>query len=480
MKKITAVIVFMITSAVLFAGESIRFDDYFIDKTMRIDFLMTGNTDREIITIDQIYRQGIWAGNPDKLIEEFNNGSYYIKVYSINSNKLIYSRGFSCLFAEYKTTKQAKEGANKTYLQSALIPYPKKAILFVVEARNRKNILHQVFTEKIDPADANIIKEEANKNDRVYEALKNGDPHKKVDFVFVAEGYTAEQWDKFTKDVDRFTEVLFTVKPYKNNKEKFNIYGVLRPSSDSGVDEPRKGKFRNTAVSASYNALDLDRYLLVDDMKTMRDIASAVPYDALIVMANIDRYGGGGIYNNYTIFTADDGRSDEIFMHEFGHGFGGLADEYFSSSVSYEEFYPAGFEPTEGNITALLNVNNVKWKDLLTPGIPVPTPWGQEETAQLEAERNQIRQKLLSDDITEQQRSELETQSREIRQKISEVRKKYGELYDGKIGVFEGAGYQAKGLYRSEITIAMFNAKTFSYGPVSERCITKVIEHYTD
>ncbi len=478
--KNTIVTVLLMSTSVLYAQQQINFDDYFLNKTMRIDYFMTGNTNQEIITIDQIYQTDKWAGNPDKLIDDLNNGLYYIKIYSINSNKLIFSKGFSCIFGEYKTTIPAKEGKNMTYHESALIPYPKKPVLFVLEARDRKNILQPVFSERIEPDNVNIIKQNPVNNDKVYNVLSSGEPHSKVDFVFIGEGYTAEQWDKFKKDVDRFTEVLFRVEPYKSNKGKFNIYGVLRPSAESGVDEPGQGKFSNTAVSASYNALGLDRYLLVDDTKTMRDIASNVPYDALIVMSNTTRYGGGGIYNNYTIFTADDVRSEEIFMHEFGHGFGGLADEYFSSNVSYDEFYPAGFEPTEGNITALLDPNNVKWKHLLSPGIPIPTPWGQDEIIELQAERDQVQEQLRSNDITEDEREILENKNREIRRQIREVRDKYNELYEGKIGVFEGAGYQAKGLYRSEITIAMFNAKTFSYGPVSEECIMRSINHYAD
>jgi hypothetical protein len=212
----------------------------------------------------------------------------------------------------------------------------------------------------------------------------------------------------------------------------------------------------------------------------MRDIASDVPYDALIVLTNSTRYGGGGIYNNYTIFTADDKRSEEIFMHEFGHGFGGLADEYFSSTVSYDEFFAAGVEPTEGNITAMLDPDNVKWKNLLSPGIPIPTPWGQDEIAELQDRISKIRKQLSDNNISEDKQKELESEIGDIEKQISDIRKKYNELYEGKIGVFEGAGYQAKGLYRSEIKVGMFNADTFSYGPVSEECIMRSINHYAD
>jgi hypothetical protein len=440
---------------------------------------MTGNFDEEEITLDQIYETDGWAGNPKKVTENMNNGPYCIRIYSINSNELIYTYGFSCIFPEYKTTRPGRDGIKKTYHESALFPRPKAPVLFVIESRDRKNILHPIFIEKIDPADLNIIKEKPGVDVKVFEALKNGPAHSKVDFAFVSEGYTANQYEKFTKDVNHFTEILFRAEPFKSNKEKFNVYGVFKASSEEGVDEPREGKFRKTAVSAAYNALDLDRYLLVDDNKAMRDIASAVCYDSIIVLANTSRYGGGGIYNNYTIFTSDNNRSEGIFLHEFGHGFGGLADEYFGG-VSYEEFYAPEVEPLEANITALLDPNNVKWKHLLSPGIPIPTPWGQEEITELEAEREENRKQLRSNDISEEKIKELEERNRQIREQIRGVRSKYEELYNGKVGVFEGAGYQVKGLYRSEITIGSFDNKTFKHGPVSEEAIIKVINHYAD
>lgn len=490
MKNSVVIIALFFAPAVLFAQQEVNFDDYFIDKTMRIDFFQTGDADEEIITIDQIYQQGAWAGNPKKLIDNLNQGLYYIKVYDIASNKLIYSRGFNCIFGEYKTTIPAKNGVKKTYHESALIPYPKMPILFVIEARDRKNILHPLFIERIDPSDVNIIKQNHNKDDKVYESLKNGDPHDKVDFVFVAEGYTAEQWDKFKKDVKRFTGVLFTIEPYKSNKEKFNVSGVFRPSAESGVDQPTRGIFKNTVVSASYNALNLPRYLLVDDNKALRDIASAVPYDAVIVMTNTDRYGGGGIYNNYCIFTSDDKRSEDIFMHEFGHAFANLADEYYGGAVAYDEFYPAGVEPLEANITALLDPNNVKWKHLLSPGIEIPTKWGKQEYETLQAERQKYRREMRAKiaELTRQGASEnkikqiqekYEEKVAEVDEKIKQVHSKYSHL-DGKIGVFEGAGYKSKGLYRSEVRVGMFSGKVLGYGKVSEEAILRIIDHLSN
>lgn len=412
----------------LFSQEAIDFDDYFIDATMRIDYFHTGNNKEEGITIDQIYRQGIWAGNPDKLLAPVSNGRYTIKVIDIASNRRIYSQHFLSVMFEYKSTDKAKTGIKRTFHESALIPCPRKPFLFLIERRDRQNILHPLLIRKIDPAETNIRREEANSSDKVFVALENGPPHDKVDLVIVAEGYTAEQWEKFKRDVQRLTDTLLNTAPFGQYREKLNIRGVFRPSADSGVDEPTKGLFRNTVVNASYNALDASHYCLVNDNKSLRDIASRVPYDNVIVLANSTRYGGGGFYNINCIITADDERSPEIFIHEFGHSFAGLADEYINESY-FDSYNTRGVEPLEPNITAYLNPDNLKWKHLLTPGIELPTP--------------------------------------------------ADEKYDGKVGLFEGAGYTKTGMFRSGLHCVM-GAGGVLYCKVCQEAIRKVIEHYSN
>ncbi len=478
--------------AICFGGftraESPNFDDYFLDATMRIDYFHTGDHAEETVAIDQIYKQGPWSGARTKLIDDLNYGLYFVKVYDINTNKLIYSQGFCSIFGEYKTTEPARNGIKNTYHESALIPFPKKPFFFVLEKRNKLNLLEPFFTKRIDPASANIINEKPDPRDKVFITLKHGDPKDKVDFVFVAEGYTEEEFDKFKTDVQRFTDAMFRTEAFKVNENKFNVSGVFRASAESGVDEPTKGIFKNTAVSASYNALDLPRYLLVDDNKAMRDIASHVPYDRIIVLTNTSRYGGGGIYNNYAIFTADDHRSESIFLHEFGHAFAYIADEYYNSAVSYNDYYPAGVEPIEENITALLDSENVKWKHLLSPGIEIPTPWGQEEIEALRDKKAQTAQKLQAkidnfqtqagkEKQIEKLKTKLTLSNTQIDEDIREVKRVYQEKYKDKIGVFEGAGYSAKGLYRSRLTVGFFTNN--HYNEVSRIAIQKVIDHYT-
>jgi hypothetical protein len=461
------------------------FDDYFLDRTLRIDYFQTGDADEIIVSIDQVYEQGVWAGNPHGLIDNLNRGSYYVKVVDLNTNRTIYTRGFSNISAEYRTTDEAKQGVKKTFHHSVLIPRPRRPFLFVLEGRDRTNLLVPIYTIRMDPKDHNIIRDPPNPDDRVAAIQTNGPAHDKVDLVFVAEGYTAGQWEKFCGDAKRFTEVIFDVEPFKTHRSRFNVAGVFRASAQSGVDEPTRGSFKKTVLSASYNALDTARYLLVDDNRTLRDVAQVSPYDYLIVLVNNPSYGGGGIYNDYTIFTADDRRSEGILMHEFGHGFADLADEYVGG-VAYNDFYPPGVEPCPPNITALLDPGDVKWKHLLSPGIPIPTPTGEDEIAELREKIGTTRTEFAAqierleragantgelDEARARHNASLAAWERRIR----EIREHYESLYTGKIGVFEGAGYSAKGLYRSEIHVGMFRNGT--YGPVSEEGIQGIIEH---
>ena len=463
----------------------VDFETYFEDQTLRVDFYQTGDQDELFIALDQLYQVPVWAGCPDHLIDDLNRGTFQVRLVDPDSETLIYSRGFCALFGEYKTTDDAAHNIKQTFHETVLVPYPKQPCTLILDARNRAGIFEPVFETRIDPADVNIIRQAVNPQDKVVKTLESGHPHHKVDFVFVAEGYTESEWNKFQQDVQRFTEVIFRPEPYRSHKDRFNISGVFHASPESGVDEPTKGVFKNTIVSASYNALGTPRYLLVDDTKAIRDIAQAVPYDYVLVLTNTTRYGGGGIYNNYTIFTADDRRSEEILMHEFGHGFADLADEYFGG-VAYNDFYPAGVEPYAPNITALLDPNHVKWAHHLTPGIPIPTPWGQDE---MQAVRDKIAASEEQFKLDLQALHDAETDPNEIkaaqnkhkiqiqgwRDEIDEIREHYLALYDGKIGVFEGAGYTPKGLYRSEIQVGMI--RNFNYGPVSEEGIMAVIDH---
>jgi len=468
---------------------ALNFDDYFVDKTMRLDYFHIGDAKEEWIAIDQVYEQGVWAGSQRNLIDKFDNGRYYANIYDSSSGQLIFSKGFDSYFGEYKTTNQALKGIKRAYHETILIPYPKKNIKFTLEVKDRENILQPLFGQEIDPSSVSIIKENLDKNVKVFEILKSGSPHKRVDIAFIAEGYTSEEEDKVGADLKRFTEIFFNHEPYRTYKDRFNIYGVFKCSEESGCDEPRPGIFKNTALNATFNSLGSERYLLTEDNKSLRDIAAHVPYDALFIMINHKRYGGGGIYNLYCTFTVDNQWCEYLFLHEFGHSFAGLADEYYTSSVAYNEFYPRGVEPAEPNITALLDPENIKWKDLLTPSIEIPTPWEKEDFDKMDMAYQKIRS-VINEKIARMKREkapqaeidkveqESDRLSREHAKKVDDYFSK--SRFKDKVGAFEGAGYSAEGLYRPMLDCLMFTKGKKPFCKVCEQAVVRVIKHYSE
>lgn len=465
-----------------------NFDRYFSDKTMRIDYFHIGDAKEEMVTLDQVYEQGIWAGSPRNLLDPFDNGRYYAKIYDLSSGELIFSKGFDSYFGEYKTTSKALAGEKRTYHETVLVPYPKSKINFTLEVRDGKNRLQPFFSRVIDPSSVEIKKDPLAQDVKVYELRKNGHPHDKVDVAIVAEGYTRQEEEKLLQDFERFAGVFFSHEPYRSFEDRFNIYGVFKPSQESGCDEPRMGIFKNTAIGATFNSLGSERYLLTEDNRKLRDVAAHVPYDALYIMVNHKRYGGGGIYNLYCTFTADNQWFRYLFLHEFGHSFAGLADEYYTSSVAYNDFYPRGVEPTEPNITALLDPENLKWKEYLSAGVSIPTPWEKDDFDEMDRAYQKIRAEI-NDEIAAMKRNkasrdEIEKKEQESERLSRDHAKKVdaylaGSQYSGKVGVFEGAGYSAQGLYRPMLDCLMFTKGDKPFCEVCEKAVIRIIEFYS-
>ena len=466
------------------------FNDYFIDKTMRIDYYHTGNSNSEMITIDHIYTYGTWAGSVNNLIDNFNNGQYFYKVYDNKSASLIFSKGFDSYFKEYQTSDEALNGIQKTFQESAIIPAPKNEIKFTLEKRDSLNNLHEIYSTIIDPADIYISGEAVdNSGVTVYKQYYSGDPHTKVDVVIIGEGYTKNEKSKYEKDLKHFTDLFINQQPYQQLKNSFNIFGVYKASIDSGCDNPGAGIYKNTLLSTTYYSLGSERYILTEDNKTMRNIAANVPYDAIYIMVNESRYGGGGIYNFYCTFVSDNQFSDYIFLHEFGHSFSGLADEYYTSDVAYNDFYPKGVEPVEPNITRLLDKENLKWKDLITPGIEIPTPWEKEDYDKFDLAWQKVRRELNQKIASLQRNKAPENEIDSLKEKYNKLDKEHSDQIDEflhksryweKTGAFEGAGYSSKGMYRPMIDCIMFSKGAKPFCTVCEEHIKEVINHYTE
>lgn len=486
---VIAVLAAAIAGGCASAQKGPAFETWFVDKTLRVDYFHTGSAAAETFALDRVYDQGIWAGSKTHLLDPFDLGRYSVKIYDDATGTLLYSKGFDSYFGEYKTSDAGIKGVPRTYHESALLPYPKKPVRFTIEAKDRRNAAKAVFSQTIDPADQTVIRESLVPGVKVVQALKSGPPSRKVDVAIVAEGYTAAEEAKFEADLARFTGVFFKLEPYKSHKDAFNISGVFKASAESGTDEPGHGSFKSTVLNTTFDSLGSERYLLTEDNKSLRDIAAHAPYDALYIMVNHKRYGGGGIYNLYCTFTTDNQWYEYLFLHEFGHSFTGLADEYYTSDVAYNEFYPAGVEPAEPNITALLDPANVKWKALLTPGIAVPTPWEKAAFDEMDLAYQKVRREVNAKiarmkregapaaDIAKAE-DDSEQLSRQAAEKVDAFLK--ASKFWGTVGVFEGAGYAAKGLYRSQLDCLMFTKGTKPFCKVCEAAVLKTIRYYTD
>ncbi|MCU0236040.1 MAG: IgA Peptidase M64 [Acidobacteria bacterium] len=486
-KAIMALILFVPLLAP--AAEAVPFEKYFVDRTMRIDVFHTGNAQEELFTIDRVIQEGPWAGNPRRLIVPFELGRYLLRVSDVASGTLIYTKGFDSYFGEYKTTEPGVNGVKKTFSESLLIPFPKNKVRMEVLLRDRENRPLPLFSSEIDPSDMFIVRETPVRGVRVIEQVKNGPPATKVDLVILGEGYTEADWNKFREDLARFSGYLLDAEPYRTYRDRFNITGLLKPSAESGCDEPSYGSFRNTALGASFDSFGSERYMLSDDNRAWRDVAGRVPYDAVMIMVNTARYGGGGIYNLYCTFSSDNQWQQYLCLHEFGHSFTGLADEYYTSAVAYNEFYPAGIEPLEPNITALLDPKNLKWKELMTKKTAVPTLW---EKAAYEAmekayqkKRGEMNEKIAALKRAGAPQAEidaLQAQSEEMsRRNGLEVNAFFKKSrFQGKVGAFEGAGYAAKGLYRPMLDCIMFSRGLRPYCKICEAAVASTIRYYSE
>lgn len=408
--------------------QSLNFNDWFIQKTLRVDYLLAGDSKTETVFFTDMKEEPYWGGPHKNLVDPFGYGSYRYSAFDSATGMLLFSRGFNTLYQEWRGTPEATK-LKRAYPMTAVMPFPKATILFVIEKRSYEtNLFERMFERYIAPTDY-FIRAELGTKYRSEKIVDAGASPNHVDIVFIAEGYTLEEMSKFRSDAKRMADYFLSVDPYSKHQGKINFYAIESPSSESGVDIPGEDIYANTNINSSFYTFDMDRYLTTSDTKSIYDIASNVPYDAIFVLVNSKRYGGGGFYNHYGQSTVDHQLSKEVAIHEFGHSFAGLADEYYSSQVTYSDFYNLRFEPWEPNITTNVNFGE-KWKDLVSPGVPIPTP---REPA-----------------------------------------------YKEKTGMFEGGGYLAKGIYSPMMDCRMKSNEAKGFCTACQRAIEKMILFYCD
>jgi hypothetical protein len=401
------------------------FERYFTDKVLRFDFMFAGNSQNIKVYPAGMKEEPFWAGSENNLIDPFNYGNFKYEIFSEKDNILIYSRGFSTLFQEWQTTAEAKI-MERSFYEVATMPFPKNNVRFELSKRETNGDFTKLYETIIDPNDYYIRKEKP-VNTTVTKIIGTENPEKSVDLAFIAEGYASDEMGKFRDDVRKMADALFAEAPFSDYRNNINIWAVEALSSDSGTDIPGEKIYNNTALNSSFYTFGIDRYLTTRDIKAVNDYAAAVPHDNIIVLINSNKYGGGGVYNYYSGTTTGHQLSQKVFIHEFGHGFAGLADEYYSSSVAYDEFYPLNVEPWEPNITTMVNFRS-KWEEMIDIKTPVPTP----------AE----------------------------------------DKYKNVTGLFEGGGYSARGIFRPELDCRMKSNGDKGYCSVCRDALRKMIEFY--
>ena len=444
-----------------------------VPRTMRLDYYHTGNATTEYFSPERVYLEPLpWPGDMTKTIDTSNLGKYLFEVRDEKTKRVLYSRGFASIFGEWETTDEAKS-IYRTFSESLRFPAPDAPVEIVLKKRDPQNAWIDIWTTRVDPKNIFIDRSRLRAPGRLIPIQRMGDSATKVDFLIIGDGYTARELRKFEADARRLTKVLFETSPFKEHKNDFNVWALCPPSLESGISRPSTGVYRDSPVGSTYDAFGSERYILSFDNHKLRRVAQFAPYEFIEILANNRTYGGGGIFNLYSTVAADNAFANYVFVHEFGHHFAALADEYYTSPVAYAPAPATGrVEPWEVNVTALLDPLKLKWRDLVESGTPLPTPWNKDEYEQASRAYQKRRAAIRQANRPE---SEMEVLFFENLRSEQEMFKK--EKYWGKVGAFEGANYEAKGYYRPQVDCIMFS-RTDYFCKVCKRGIEDVIKLY--
>lgn len=404
------------------------FADHFADKTLRVDYIFNGNASGQAICLDGLSALPTWAGRKHHLAELPLQGNGQIIMRNAASGKTIYTTSFSSLFQEWLETDEARN-VTKGFENTFLLPYPLQPVEIEITLLDPRRNVRASMKHIVHPNDV-LIEQKGNSHITPHKYLLHNDsPEKCIDVAILAEGYTLQEMQTFYEDADIACKSIFDHEPFKSMKKRFNVVAVVSPSTDSGVSVPRLNEWKHTAFGSHFSTFYSDRYLTTSRVKAIHDALAGIPYEHIIILANTEEYGGGGIYNSYTLTTAHHPMFRPVVVHEFGHSFGGLADEYFYDNDVMTDTYPLDIEPWEQNISTQVDFA-AKWKDMLSENTPVPTP--------------------------------------------AEVSENYPT------GVYEGGGYSAKGIFRPAENCRMRTNEYPAFCPVCQRALRRIIEFYTE
>lgn len=403
-------------------------------RTLRIDYMFSGTDRSQEISLDEMSCFDGWAGRTVNLDKVPVRGNGQISMTDIASGKVLYRQSFSTLFQEWQTTEEATR-IRRSFENVFLLPMPSERAVVKVELYDFRGKVSASLKHEVKPSDVLIRKIIRNAAPHKY-IFRNGTPQECIDVAILAEGYTAEETEIFYEDAEKAVAAILSHEPFASMRDRFNFVAVALPSKDSGVSVPGQGLWKNTALSSHFDTFYMDRYLTTLRLKNLHDSLCGISYEHIVILANTDTYGGGGIFNSYTLTTAHHKAFEPVVVHEFGHSFAGLADEYYYDDQFVEYYYP-DCEPWEQNITTLYDFAS-KWEDMLPRSVAVPSP-------------------MPEDPIWDET----------------------GNGKDSMIGVYEGGGYQSKGVYRPYYDCRMKTNSPKAFCPVCQRAIARIIDFYT-
>jgi len=441
-------------------------------RTLRVDYFHTGDSGSEIFSLDRVVLEPLpFPGNLQQPIDATLRGKYAFDIVDAASGDIAWSRSFSSIYGEWETTGEARQ-MHRTFHESVRFPLPDGPFELVIRKRGAGNRFAETWRIDIDPGDYLVHRESAAYERYAVPLENHGDSAHKVDLLLLGDGYTAAEQEAFLDKARELTEELFATSPFRERREDFNVWALAPPAAESGVSRPSTGVYRDSPVGATYDAFRSERYVLTESNREWRRIASSVPYDFVEILTNSDTYGGGGIYGLFSTAAANSEWASYLFIHEFGHHFAGLADEYYTSSVAYEA--PENIvEPYEPNVTALLDPEHLKWGQLVDGDTPLPTPWPKAAYEAHELAYQARRRSMRAENVPEAEMNRLFRDNQDIIEGMFSA-----APYADRVGAFEGALYQASGLYRSEMNCIMFT-RTEQFCRVCRAAIEQVIDEYT-
>jgi hypothetical protein len=439
--------------------------------TVRVDYAHSGNALSDQYALERVVIEPLpWPGNAARNLDDTNRGQNRVEVVDAKTGDLLYSRGFSTVFGEWRTTEEANR-MSRAFHESVRFPKFDRPVRVRILKRDERNQFSVAWSVEVDADAQEVVKQQPAAPAKPIPIHVSGPSPDKVDLLVLGDGSTAAELKKFESDARRLVKHLFTVSPFKERAKDFNVWGLAVPTNESGITRPSTGVHHASELGTRYDIFGSERYVLTLDNRALRDIAQHAPYEFIEILVNNETYGGGGIFGQFSTAAAGNEWANYLFVHEFGHHFAGLADEYYTSPVAYATG-GVRMEPWEPNATALRDPANLKWKRHVKAGTPLPTPWPKAEYEEASRAYQKKRAALRAANRPESEMNAL------FREDLKATEALFaGRPHRHDVGAFEGANYEASGYYRPAMQCLMFD-RSEAFCPVCRDGVSEIIDLY--